>query len=303
MDATVFNSAPPVVFAHFEGPNGKLEQPPVKNTFIDFSERPQVLGPITAPGKLVGRLSGPAVFAQSIPEGRSVAVPATGTVPGPAGTIQVGGYFLAAPPQHPPVMQVPAMLGASMPPMMSPHLPPAFDPMRTRDIPPPPQASPVASAIPGAAAPNAQMVMPMAGVFVQASLPMPPPPLGAHGMAAPQPMPQQLFKAAPLLLPMGRPLAQGSLIEVTPVVQAKSPPRFAPPSYVLPTMSPTHNGTGTSMPPPMHSPVCMTPANAAGQVRCFPAVPLEAGSRPTTEAPSANAPGHIDATGWPATPF
>merc|ERR1712232_1014706 len=79
-------------------------------------------------------------------------------------------------------------------------------------------------------------------------------------------------------------LAVGSLIEVKAMglVGTSHPPRFAPPSYMVHAMH-TPSGDSTASPPPMHTPVCATPASQQGvtpasqqsnssyRSRCFPA--------------------------------
>mmetsp|Transcript_78426 Transcript_78426/g.196972 ORF Transcript_78426/g.196972 Transcript_78426/m.196972 type:complete len:354 (-) Transcript_78426:129-1190(-) len=344
MDTAVFQSAPPVLVQETAAEEDEEEDAedqdrvPVRNTFIDFSEQrhQQVVQPISAPGKFIGRLSGqehlfsmPATpiaptpcSAGEAPMSRTASWFVTRVAPGAVLPGGLSPQLTAAPPQQPPRLLVQNDVSTHNPPMLSPHLPPEFDAGRMRGIPPPPLASPAAfkastsppahvalvaappvapaavapavvpAAIPTAVATPAQAPATAPGTVTATAAPRvtsnspttvlaSQPPGGAQFVPSPV--------RAPLLLPMGQPLAQGSLIEVTPVVQAQSPPRFAPPSYVLPTMSPTNAHGSVAAPPPMHTPGILTPgAAAAGQPRCFPAV-AQAGGEP----PAA----------WPSTPF
>lgn len=105
-----------------------------------------------------------------------------------------------------------------------------------------------------------------------------------------------------------QPLAQGSVVEVSPLSQATtSPPLYAPPSYALFMMSPP-SSTKNAAPPPAHAPAVATPANSSPAVlRCFPSAGgapcqpslVQAGS----EAAAAGESGGDKLPIWPETPF
>mmetsp|Transcript_80584 Transcript_80584/g.139836 ORF Transcript_80584/g.139836 Transcript_80584/m.139836 type:complete len:162 (+) Transcript_80584:1-486(+) len=125
---------------------------------------------------------------------------------------------------------------------------------------------------------------------------MPPPP----ATQAMPPMPQQE--------PLRQQLEGGTLIEVKPLVEAVSPPQFAPPSYSI-ALAQVATPSGNS-PPPMFAPSCSTPS-ASKFNRFFPAAPM-AGTAPSgmfwpeAQVVVAGTGQQVPATPnvvWPATPY
>jgi len=269
LDTSAFHSAPPT----FEAADGS--EMPVRNTFIDFSEQQvdpaQGWQPVTAPGKFVGRLAGP--FTQvSTSTGTAACTAASSSSSMPVGPLRAAIPAAPPPTAPPPPLQTPrvpaevAGPGPVMPPLMSPHLPPEYAALPGRGIPPPPQASPTVA---GSTASE------------------------AHSL---QPSPQR---------PQVQPVQQGSIIEVRPMGQVTSPPRFGPPSYTVNFMA---TPCGSGLPPPMHSPVCATPAGTSGApavaaASCGPPVgPAISRCFPASAAPQATPAGVHAGMVWPATP-
>mmetsp|Transcript_92139 Transcript_92139/g.298014 ORF Transcript_92139/g.298014 Transcript_92139/m.298014 type:complete len:228 (-) Transcript_92139:83-766(-) len=218
----------------------------------------------------------------------------------------------------PPPMQSPKVLlhgapSANMPPMLSPHLPPHLRAVESRDIPPPPLASPVSISSSRHATSPASDASCRTPVFAQVtSTAMSVVQHGSPMVLSSTPPSQVQFTPSPtrspLLLPMGQPLAQGSLIEVTSMTQAKSPPRFAPPSYFVPVMSPSGNQgrDGAVPPPPMCSPVFVNSGSGTAP-RCFAAAEGPARRLVVRLADAACLVGSPAGMGaeiaWPPTPF
>lgn len=261
----------------------QAEAPPVKNTFIEFGPEAYVQDgnqPVTAPGRMVGRVN-VAFQHLATPTAESVVAPQRSTMsdggkPGPltmypvaplastaescprAGEAQT--KVISPPPMHTPHVRPADRPLLQAPPMISPKIPKeiSFSSGYQAGIPPPPQASPV----------------------VKGS------------------SPQKFNVAAPMLR---ADLAKGSLIEVTPVGQLgpqMAPPRCAPPSYMIGVIQTPTGGMTGSTPPPMHSPCCAAPASlpypAPTTVRLLPGV---AGCGRQTEVVGQ---GQLH---WPSTPF
>jgi len=285
-DVTVFHSGPPTLEAGYKD-NSEV---PVRNTFIDFSEH-QIHQPITAPGKFVGRLAGPATVLATPANGtaRAAGAAVSGATSGSVVQMaQAGVTSGTLPPSAapPPPMQSPRLPadaatagpGPAMPPMMSPHLPPEYTAtISGRSIPPPPQASPTVAG------------RGLLGEVQQVTQVQP-----AH-LSPPPEAPRLQAPALP----------QGTVIEVKSLVQASSPPRFCPPAYSINFMQ---TPTAAGMPPPMYSPVCATPGTgssvSSGTSRCFRSfVASQAGAPAIGAQPVATPAGVPEGMVWPATPF
>eukprot|EP00931_Biecheleriopsis_adriatica_P121360 TRINITY_DN96444_c0_g1_i1.p1 TRINITY_DN96444_c0_g1~~TRINITY_DN96444_c0_g1_i1.p1 ORF type:complete len:288 (+),score=33.89 TRINITY_DN96444_c0_g1_i1:42-866(+) len=245
--------------------NGQYQSMPVKNTFIEFQgDEQQAFMPITAPGKFVGRLAGPAVLATpaATPCHQALMIPATPSTPAkPQPQIvnlatQLIGLGGTTPPSDR-VMGAPQTTAPVLPPVL--QLPGGDH----RSIPPPPAASPS----------FARMgYMPV----YQAPLPQP------AAVAAP---------AHPIVLGQ----LQGSYMSPAPQ-GGMSPPCFNPPTYCAGAVNQPTFGAAPQMPPPMHTPVVATPGSKSAP-RCFPAAGMGIdGAVPAPTMPAANIP-------WPSTPF
>lgn len=257
-----------------------VEAPPVKNTFIDFT--PEALlkeggQAVTAPGRMVGRVN--ATFQHlATPTASGLVRPQRSTMSDSA-----GGLKGMPPAPLASVVESCPCVGTvtegkkvnSPPPMHTPHVRPADRPMLQA----PPLMSPKipkdislsSGGYPGIPPP------PQASPVLKGS------PLKAYNVAAP------MLRAD---------LANGSLIEVTPVGQVgpqMALPRCAPPSYMIGVVQTPTGGMGGYVPPPMHSPSCATPVSQSTTVRLLPGV---AGSGSLISETA----GHGQLL-WPATPF
>jgi len=248
---------------------------PVRNTFIDYGAGTDVGMPqlLTAPGKFVGRLSGFAVSgdrerkcqpSQPTPITSGIApknrvyrpTPATSDVdlkgaPPTGGACTRLGLATLIPETFP--------KGVPQPPTQFPPNIPAQLQREAADVRGGPRGALVGA--PPIAAPHLPPDL--------ASIRTPPPPQASPVVGSQRPERRAL-------------LAEGSLIEVTSMGQVGVPPRCAPPSYSIGTLQ-TPSG---SMPPPMHTPVCATPANATKIDRSFSHVvsstPMGCGAWPET---------------------
>jgi len=257
---------------------------PVRNTFIDFTERQQFVHPITAPAKYAARLGGSHLV--SVPD---TPVPTPGVLPmGRAATEMpqpvVAPAIYVQPVAAPPPLQMPTVRA----PMMG-FGPGSFPPPQSVPRFPLEIASPVSSApeYPMSPIDPVKEVSPSTADSDGKGSP----PIATAPAAA---------RHVPLLLPMGPPLAQGSLIEITPMVQANAPPMFAPPSYAIPMFSPAA-GHGYLSAPPVHTPACATPAQSQMQqshklqgLKCFSSL-MAAPPTPSAQSPYVRPP-HIPVT-------
>mmetsp|Transcript_65530 Transcript_65530/g.185869 ORF Transcript_65530/g.185869 Transcript_65530/m.185869 type:complete len:252 (-) Transcript_65530:7-762(-) len=116
-DDGAFHSGPPTLEAGHRQ-DATSSEVPVRNTFIDFSDH-QVVQPLTAPGKFVGRLGGPVSATSSTCRRPEQVAVSAGSVP---------LHVMAPPPplRTPRLPAETAQAGMAMPPMQSPHLPPEY---------------------------------------------------------------------------------------------------------------------------------------------------------------------------------